>query len=109
MPRPEIQIFVCVNERAPNASKPCCAHRNALQVYRCFKDLVRAQGLRDRVLVTRTGCMKHCSQGVTVVVWPHNRWYAGVATGDVDEILKSSTVDGSPALDRLLMPDIPWE
>lgn len=109
MPKPEIQILVCVNERAAGAAKPCCAQRGALAVYHRFKDRVRELGVRDRVMVNRTGCLKHCSQGVTVAVWPYNRWYARVSVDDVEEILQRTVFGDGDGVERLAMPDIPWE
>ena len=108
MPKPQSQILVCVNDRGADAAKPCCAARHGLAVYQSFKDLVKARGLRDEVLVTRTGCLKHCSRGVTVVVWPGNVWYGGVAAGDVEEILDRTALAGE-LIPRLAMPAGPWE
>jgi len=109
VPKPEIQILVCVNERAPQAPKPSCAPRGALEVYRRFKDRVRELGLRDTVMVNRTGCLKHCSRGITVAIWPWNVWYAGVTSDDVDEILARTVLGGGEVVEQLRMPDIPWE
>ncbi len=108
MPKPAIQILVCTNERPSDARKPSCGPRGALDVYRRFKDGVRARGLRDHVMVVRTGCLKHCSQGITVNIWPKNFWYRGVTLDDVEDILERSVV-GDEAIDHLAMPDIPWE
>ena len=69
---------------------------------------MKARGLRDEVLVTRTGCLKHCSRGITVAVHPDNAWYAGVTPADLSEICDSHLRDGQPVT-RLEMPDIPWE
>jgi (2Fe-2S) ferredoxin len=60
-------------------------------------------------MVVRTGCLKHCSQGTTVAVWPYNLWYGGVTLGDVEEIVESSVVGRGVEVERLRMPDIPWE
>ena len=73
-----------------------------------LKDLVKERGLRDEVLVTRTGCLKHCSRGTTVTVWPENVWYGNVAPGDVAELLDAA-LEGSGPVGRLLMPPGPWE
>ena len=54
------------------------------------------------------GCLKHCSQGVTVAVQPDNVWYAKVTPGDLEEICTRHLEGGRP-VERLLMPDIPWE
>mgnify|MGYP003486543890 CR=1 FL=1 len=90
---PQSQVLVCVNDRGPESAKPCCAARDGLAVYQAFKDQVRARALKDRVLVTRTGCLKHCSRGVTVVVWPGNFWYGDVKVGDIPEILERTALD----------------
>ena len=107
MPKPEIEILVCLNERPEGSAKPSCAPRGALAVYNRCKDKVKESGLRDRIMVTRTGCLKHCSQGITVAVWPHNHWYSGVTVDDVDEIVERSA--RGEEVERLRMPDIPWE
>ena len=109
MPKPEVQILVCLKGRPPGAPKPSCEPRGALAVYRAFKDQVRALGLRDRVLVTRTGCLKHCSRGVTVAIWPYNLWYGHVTTEDVAEILERSVLGEGEEVERLAMPPGPWE
>jgi (2Fe-2S) ferredoxin len=107
MPRPETQILVCLNERAEESGKPSCSHRGSLGVYHRFKDRSREMGMRDRVMVTRTGCLKHCSRGITVAVWPQNFWYGGVTEADVDEILAAT--EAGQEVTQLRMPDIPWE
>ncbi|HEX4952973.1 MAG TPA: (2Fe-2S) ferredoxin domain-containing protein [Thermoanaerobaculia bacterium] len=109
MPKPEIQILVCTNEREPGAKKPACAARGAMDVYHRFKDRVKELGLRDQVMVVRTGCLKHCSRGTTCAVWPYNLWYQRVTPKDVDEILEKTVEGSGEAVERLLMPDIPWE
>jgi (2Fe-2S) ferredoxin len=108
MPKPRIQILVCLNERPPGATKPSCGPKNGLAVYHRFKDRVRELGLRDAVMVNRTGCLKHCSQGLTVAIQPHNFWYRGVTLEDIEEIL-AVTVQGGREVERLAMPDVPWE
>ncbi len=108
MPKPRIQILVCVNQRPSNASKPSCGPRGGLEVYRRFKDGVRARGIRDHVMVVRTGCLKHCSQGITVNLWPLNLWYRRVTLDEVDDIIDRSVLAGEE-VEHLRMPDIPWE
>lgn len=107
MPKPDLQILVCTNQRPEGSEKPCCASRGGVAVMHTFKDLVKERGLKDRVLVTRTGCLKHCSRGVAVAVWPANHWYGGVMPADVSEILDAAV--GGREATRLRMPDGPWE
>lgn len=107
MPKPDVQILVCLKERPDGVGKPCCAGRGSSDVYYRLKDLIRQRGLKDAVLVTKTGCQHHCSRGITISVWPQNHWYGGVTLADVEEIL-----DGAIAgteVERLRMPPGPWE
>lgn len=108
MPKPKVQILVCLNERSPDDKKGSCAPRGALKLYHRFKDEIKERGLKKEVMVVRTGCLKHCSQGCAVAVWPHNFWYRKVTAKDVDEILET-TVKKGEEVERLRMPDIPWE
>lgn len=109
MPKPKVQILVCVNERPAESIKPSCGPRGGLEVYRRFKDRVRELGIRDWVMLTRTGCLKHCSRGITVAIWPYNLWYQGVTLEDVEEILTTSILGNGEEVERLRMPEQPWE
>ncbi len=109
MAKPAVQILVCTNERPAGHAKPCCLGRGSLAVYHAFKDQVKALGIRDRVMVVRTGCLKHCSQGTAVAIWPWNLWYHGVGPEDVPEILAESVLGEGRPVERLVMPDILWE
>ena len=108
MPKPERQILVCTNARTPGHPKGSCAEKGSEAVAQRLKDLVQAAGLRDRVMVNRTSCLKHCSQGITVAVQPDNVWYAKVSSQDLEAVCAEHLQKGC-VIERLLMPDIPWE
>lgn len=107
MPRPDFQILVCTNDRGPDSERASCGRRGGLELYQRLKDGVRARGLRDRVLITRTGCLRHCSRGPAVCVWPGNDWHGRVEPADADALLEAiargTLWNGRP------MPDGPWE
>jgi (2Fe-2S) ferredoxin len=107
MPKPDVQILVCTNQRPEGADKPCCASRGSLALVNAFKDAIKDGGLKDRVLVTKTGCLKHCSRGIAVAVWPQNHWYGGVGRDDVAELLAASL--SGVEVERLRMPPGDWE
>lgn len=107
MPIPTLQLLVCTNERDPAAGRSSCAPAGGLAVYRTLKDLVKARGLKETVLVTRTGCLHHCSRGPTVAIWPGNRWYGAVAAEDVLDLLEAALAGRE--VERLRMPPGPWE
>ena len=71
-------------------------------------DLVRERGLDNRVMVNRTMCLKHCSRGAVLAIQPDNVWYAAVTPDDLAEICVTHLEQGQ-TVERLLMPDIPWE
>lgn len=108
MPKPEHHVLVCLNARPPDNPKGCCADKGAEALFDELKAMVRERGLDRRVMVNRTSCLKHCSHGVTVAVYPENVWYAGVKSSDLGEICTEHLENGRPVA-RLFMPDIPWE
>jgi (2Fe-2S) ferredoxin len=108
MAKPLRHVLVCLNQRAPGNPKGSCAEKGSEALLTELKERVAAAGLKDGVMVVGTRCLKHCSRGATVAVYPENVWYAGVKPADLAELLESHLRDGRP-LERLLMPDIPWE
>jgi (2Fe-2S) ferredoxin len=108
MPKPQHQVLVCTNTRPPGNPKGSCGQKGAEALADELKEMVKARGLGDRVMVHKTSCLKHCSRGITVAVQPDNVWYADVRGGDLEEICRRHLEGGEP-IERLFMPDIPWE
>ncbi len=108
MPKPERHVFVCLNTRPEDNPKGSCGQKGSQAIYDALRDRVKARGFRQRIIVSRTTCLKHCSRGVTVAVYPDNVWYGGVTEADLDEICAAHLEGGRP-VERLVMPDIPWE
>jgi (2Fe-2S) ferredoxin len=108
LPKPRYHVLVCTNVRPPDNPKGSCGPKGADAVVDRLKALVRERGLDGRVIVNRTSCLKHCSRGITMAVQPDNVWYARVVPEDLPEICDVHLEDGR-VVERLLMPDIPWE
>jgi (2Fe-2S) ferredoxin len=108
LPKPSRHVLVCVNRRPAGNPKGSCAEKDSEPLLDQLKAAVKQRGMGESVMVVGTKCLKHCSRGVTIAVYPENVWYAGVTPADVDEICESHLREGRP-LDRLAMPDIPWE
>ena len=108
MPKPERHVLVCTNERPADNPRGSCAAKGSAALYERLKAMVKDRGLGKRVIVNKASCLKHCSQGITVAVYPENAWYARVTEGDLPEICDAHLRDGRP-VERLAMPDIPWE
>jgi (2Fe-2S) ferredoxin len=108
LPKPERHVLVCTNTRPPGSPKGSCGEKGSEALFEALKALLRERGFKDRVIVNRTSCLKHCSRGITVAMQPDNVWYAGVTAQDLEEVCVSHIEGGQP-VERLLMPDIPWE
>jgi (2Fe-2S) ferredoxin len=101
-PRYERHVFICVNKRAPDDPKGCCADKGADDVRDAFKRLLHERGLKGRIRANAAGCLDQCARGVSVVVYPEQVWYGRVTAADVPEIIDSHLVGGVP-VDRLRM------
>jgi (2Fe-2S) ferredoxin len=108
MPKPRRHVFVCLHTRPEGNPRGSCAQKGSEEIFVDLKKRVAESGLEDTVMVSRTGCLKHCSRGVTMAIYPENVWYGGVQATDLDEIVASHLREGR-LVERLIMPDIPWE
>jgi (2Fe-2S) ferredoxin len=48
------------------------------------------------VRVQKAGCLDRCEEGPVAVVYPEGIWYRYVDTSDIDEIIDSHLVGGTP-------------
>jgi (2Fe-2S) ferredoxin len=81
-------LFVCVNRRAEDNPKGCCAAKDSEEVYRALKGEVAARGLAKlEARVCTSSCLDQCATGVTVLVEPDHFFYGRVKVADVQEIV----------------------
>jgi (2Fe-2S) ferredoxin len=81
-------LFVCINRRAEDNPKGCCAAKDSEDVYRAMKAEVAARGLAKlEARVCTSSCLDQCATGVTVLVEPDHFFYGGVTVEDVPEIV----------------------
>ena len=97
-------LFICINERAPDDPRGCCAAKGSSEIAEALKKRVHECGLKRIVRVNKAGCLDQCARGVTVVVYPEAVWYGGVTLGDVDELVEQHLSRGRP-VERLVIPD----
>ena len=108
MTLPQRQLLVCTNHRGSDSLKASCAARGSETLLAGLKQAVKAAGLGDSVWVTKSGCLKHCSQGAMVMTWPENILLAGVTPSDIPDLVAHCAREGKPVA-RLLAKDQPWE
>jgi (2Fe-2S) ferredoxin len=84
----ERYLFVCINRRADDNPKGCCAAKDSEEVYRALKAEVAAHGLAKlKARVCTSSCLDQCATGVTVLVEPDHFFYGRVTVADVPEIV----------------------
>lgn len=89
----ERHIFICTNERPPDAPKKSC---RGSELCAEFKKRLRERGIVDGVRANKSGCLDCCAHGPTIVVYPEAVWYGGVRIEDIDEIIESHVIGGVP-------------
>ncbi|MGE0815298.1 MAG: ferredoxin [Vicinamibacterales bacterium] len=104
MPPFERHVFVCGNQRAEGHPRGCCDPAGGEALHKRFKQAIADRGLQRRVRANRAGCLDQCEHGPTVVVYPEAVWYGGVSAADVDEIVETHLVGGTPVA-RLQLAD----
>jgi (2Fe-2S) ferredoxin len=89
-------LFVCINRRAEENPKGCCAAMDSEEVYRALKGEVAARGLAKlKARVCTSSCLDQCATGLTVLVEPDHFFYGRVTAADVPEIV-DGLVKGQP-------------
>ncbi|MEM1431747.1 MAG: (2Fe-2S) ferredoxin domain-containing protein [Pseudomonadota bacterium] len=63
----EFHLVVCTGPR--------CAIHGAASFTHMLKDELKAAGVFDRCLTTRTGCIYPCNRGPVLALYPHGHWY----------------------------------
>jgi (2Fe-2S) ferredoxin len=87
-------IFVCINRRAEDNPKGCCAAKDSEEVYRALKAEVAARGLAKlEARVCTASCLDQCATGVTILVEPDHFFYGRVTIADVPEIVEGLVND----------------
>jgi (2Fe-2S) ferredoxin len=87
-------LFVCINRRAEENPKGCCATKDSEGVYRALKAEVAARGLAKlEARVCTSSCLDQCETGVTVLVEPDHFFYGHVTVADVPEIVDGLVKD----------------
>jgi len=104
MPLPHHHILVCINERPPENPKGSCKPRGSLDVYARLREAILHRGLKGRIAVNTTNCLKSCPFGATVAVWPEGAYYGGM-TPDRADALIDSVQSGEVRRDWLIPED----
>ena len=104
MPPFERHVFVCANAREPGHVRGCCQSKNAASILEMLKMQCAMKGLVGKLRINQAGCLDQCEHGPAIVVYPEAVWYGFVRPEDVEEIVQSHLVEGTP-VERLKLPE----
>ncbi|MEB3247437.1 MAG: (2Fe-2S) ferredoxin domain-containing protein [Synechococcus sp.] len=80
----------------------CCDPSAGAETWAALKQGVKALGLEDPqrpqgiVLRTKADCLRVCSQGPVLLIWPDGCWYGAVTPERIDTILREHVIGGRP-------------
>ena len=98
-------LFVCINRRAEDNPKGCCALKDSEEVYRALKAEMGTRGLAKlEARVCTSSCLDQCATGVTVLVEPDHFFYGRVTIADVPDIVDGLVI-GQPVKRLVLTAD----
>jgi (2Fe-2S) ferredoxin len=95
-------IFICTNQRAPDAARKSCGEAHGLAIVDAFKKKLKALNLPIKIRAQKAGCLDICDYGQTIVVYPEGVFYVGVELADVDEIIDEHILNDRP-VSRLVL------
>jgi (2Fe-2S) ferredoxin len=96
-------VFVCRNQRAAGAARPCCGEERGEAIRARFQQMMRRYGV-EASRANKSMCLDRCELGPVVVVYPQGVWYRiEDVDHDVEEIVREHFVGGR-VVERLLLP-----
>ena len=90
-------VFFCMNVREDD-KRPCCGKQGAPEAQKHAKKRIKELDMngQGKVRINQSGCLDRCEEGPCLVVYPEGTWYTYVDTSDIDEIIDSHLIGGSP-------------
>jgi (2Fe-2S) ferredoxin len=106
MPRPEIHVLICSQQRPPGHPRGSCGEKGAGGLLPAFSQAVITHNLLNKVSLVPTGCLGPCQAGASVLVFPGSVLYSNVTVGDVETIVQQHLIGGEPVAEKLAAADI---
>ena len=76
-------LFICTNTKA---GKPSCGPLNPDQLVDELKSWIKENNLKDKLKVSRSGCLGHCQEGIAAVCYPQASWFTKLTMNDGESL-----------------------
>ena len=83
--KPETHFFICNSYRASGEAKGVCNTKGAGDLLAYLETEILDRGLDAQV--SGCGCLKVCTEGPVMVLYPQGKWFGKVTEERLDEIL----------------------
>jgi len=91
----------------------CCTPETGLAAWEELKKQIKDKGLAagaNACYRTKVGCLRICTHGPTMVVYPEGQWYHGMTAERIPQFVQQHLIEGRPvaewvfAENPLMMP-----
>src|SRR3989344_7478048 len=95
-PKPELHLFVCINERPKENPTPSCCPRITPEGVTELKKWLAQNGLASRVYCTKAKCLGFCNPESSVaVLYPEGIFFKYSTIDDLKKLISQKISEGS--------------
>jgi len=85
MKSPEYHFFICNSYRVTGEPQGVCNKKGAADLLQYLETEILDRDMDGAV--SSTGCLKVCTKGPVMVLYPHGKWFGEVTEEKIDAIL----------------------
>jgi (2Fe-2S) ferredoxin len=85
-------VFLCTGPS-------CCTTECGLEAWEVLKKTMKEAGLvapQGNCYRTKVGCLRICTDGPTMVVYPEGTWYHGMTADRIPRFVQQHLIEGKP-------------